>query len=142
MKSHVDIDSLTVEENQGIGGRTHRSVICHFHDPKSEKNYYRIKFYTNGKTNSESYRLYDDQYTNGENIDIRAGGAEVGDTNVVVLMSIDKRAYDYYHTLEEILRTNPLFGSTPANPNTNLTNGALGYFAAYTVSTKPIIITK
>lgn len=142
MKSHIDIDSLTVEVSQGFGGRMRRSVICHFHDPKSEKNYYRIKFYTNGKTNSESYRLYDDQYTNGENIDVRAGGAEVGDTNVVVLMSIDKSAYDYYHTLEEILRTNPLFGSTPANPNTNLTNGALGYFAAYTVSAKPIIITK
>ena len=142
MKSKVDIDSLSVEESQGSGGKTRRNVICHFLDPKSEKNYYRIKLYTNGNTNSESYRLYDDQYTDGEKIDLRAGGAELGDTDVVVLMSIDKRAYDYYHTLEEILRTNPFFGSTPANPNTNLTNGALGYFAAYAVSVKPLLIIK
>jgi len=142
MKSRVAIDSLTVEETQSSSGNRHRNVICHFHDPKGEKNYYRVKFYTNGKTNSDSYRLYDDQYTDGENIDLRAGNAELGDTDVVALMSIDKRAYDYYHTLEEILRTNPFFGSTPANPNTNLTNGALGYFASYAVSIKPIIIIK
>ncbi|MEI6060164.1 MAG: DUF4249 domain-containing protein [Bacteroidota bacterium] len=140
MKSRVAIDSLTIEETQGPSGKKHRNVICHFHDPQGEKNYYRIKFYTSGKTNSENYRLYDDQYTDGENIDLRAGNAEMGDTDVVVLMSIDKSAFDYYHTLEEILRTNPFFGSTPANPNTNLTNGALGYFAACMVSVKPIII--
>jgi len=142
MKSRVGIDSLTVEETQNSSGNRHRNVICHFHDPKGEKNYYRIKFYTNGKTNSDSYRLYDDQYTDGEKIDLRAGSAELGDTDVVVLMAIDKGAYDYYHTLEEILRTNPFFGSTPANPNTNLTNDALGYFAAYAVSIKPILIIK
>lgn len=142
MNSRVAIDSLTVEETQSTSGNRHLNLICHFNDPKGEKNYYRIKLYTNDKTNTESYRLYDDQYTDGEKIDLRAGNVEVGDTDVVVLMSIDKRAYDYYRTLEDILRTNPFFGSTPANPNTNLTNGALGYFAAYAVSVKPIIITR
>jgi len=140
MKSHVNIDSLSVEKTQGTGGKLRLRVMCHFHDPANEKNYYRIKFYTNGKSNSDNYRLYDDQYTNGEKIDFRAGGVELGDTAVVELMSIDKKAFDYFHTLDEILRTNPFFGSTPANPNTNLTNGALGYFAAYAVSFKSIII--
>jgi hypothetical protein len=28
----------------------------------------------------------------------------------------------------------------PANPNTNLSNGALGYFAAYTMDRKTIIL--
>jgi len=140
MKSRVVIDSLTVEETQGFSGKMNQSVICHFRDPIGEKNYYRIKFFVNGKSNADSYRLYDDQYTDGEEINLRVGHADVSDTDVVVLMSIDKQTYDFYHTLEEILRTNPLFGGTPANPNTNLTNNALGYFAAYTVSVKPIII--
>jgi hypothetical protein len=140
MKSRVAIDSLTIEELQGYGGRLWRSVICHFRDPKGEKNYYRIKYFKNDTANADNYRLYDDQYTDGGKIAMRAGNAEVGDTNTVVLMSIDKKAYDYYHTLEEILRTNPFFGSTPANPNTNLSNGALGYFAAYSVSVRIIII--
>jgi hypothetical protein len=142
MQSHVEIDSLKVEESLGFGGRKNRNVICYFNDPKGEKNYYRIKFFVNGKTNTGNYRLYDDQYTDGEKIGIRAGHAEEGDTDLVVLMSIDKKAYDYYHTLQEILQTNPLFGSTPANPNTNLSNGALGYFAAYSYSTQTILIRK
>ena len=99
MMSHVTIDSLTVEESQGFGGRLNRRLICYFNDPKGEKNYYRIKFYTNGKSNAENYRLYDDQYTDGETIGMRAGSAQIGDTDVVILESIDKKAYDYYHTL-------------------------------------------
>jgi hypothetical protein len=142
MLSHVAIDSLKVEESIGFGGRKNKNVICYFQDPKGEKNYYRLKFYDNGKTNSQNYRLYDDQYTDGEKIGMRAGGAEEGDTDVVVLMSIDKKAYDYFHTLEDILQTNPFFGSTPANPNTNVSNGALGYFAAYAYSVKSIVVVK
>jgi hypothetical protein len=140
MKTQVAIDSLTVEESRGFGGQLHRSVICHFHDPKGEKNYYRVKYIKNDTVNADNYRLYDDQYTDGEEISMRAGNADAGDYNAVVLLSIDKKAYEYYHTLEEILRTNPFFGSTPANPNTNLSNGALGYFAAYTVSVRTIRI--
>ncbi len=134
MKTRVEIDSLFVQETQGPAGRKRRNVVCRFRDPAGEKNYYRVKFFDNGKTSKDNYRLYDDQYTDGELVDIRAGGATAGALDGVILMSIDKKAYDYFHTLEDIIRTNPFFGSTPANPNTNLSNGALGYFAAYTVT--------
>jgi hypothetical protein len=60
----------------------------------------------------------------------------------VELLSLDQKTYGYYRTLEDLLFTNPLFGSTPANPNTNLSNGALGYFGACAVSSKTIVITQ
>lgn len=142
MMSRVAIDSLKVEETTGFGGRINHNVICHFKDKKGEKNYYRLKFYQNGKSNAENYRLYDDQYTDGESIAMRAGGVKPGDHDKVELMSIDKKTYDYYRTLEDIIRTNPFFGSTPANPNSNISNGALGYFSAYSMTSKTININK
>ena len=64
-----------------------------------------------------------------------------GDTVWVDLLSIDKASYDYFNTLNNILTSDRSPTSlAPANPNTNLTNGALGYFAAYSVDSRMIIL--
>jgi len=64
-----------------------------------------------------------------------------GDTITVELLTIDKAAYDYYSILRDILSSDRSATSlSPANPNTNLTNGPLGYFAAFTVDTKSIVL--
>ena len=71
------------------------------------------------------------------------GGDKVnkGDTITIELLSIDKAAYDYFHTLSEILSSDQSPTSlAPQNPLTNLSGGALGYFAAYTVDTRKIVI--
>ena len=146
--SHVNIDSLTLVKSLtqrfdfggGNNKETNADIHCFFKDPQ-EKNFYRVKVYKNDSINTESYRLYDDQYTNGEETELRVVNAEAGATYRIELMSIDKPTYGYYRTLEELLFTNPFFGSTPANPNTNLSNGALGYFGAYATSSQTIVIT-
>ena len=146
--SHVNIDSLKLVKNLSqrfdFGGghnkETDVDIHCFFKDPQ-EKNFYRVKVYKNDSINTESYRLYDDQYTNGEETELRVANAEAGATYRIELMSIDKQTYGYYQTLEELLFTNPFFGSTPANPDTNLSNGALGYFGAYATSSKTVVIT-
>jgi len=148
MFSHVDIDSLKLKKNEsqgfGFGGNGQNEIRaeihCFFKDP-NEKNFYRIKVFRNDTINTENYRLYDDQYTNGEETDLQVGRVKVGDAVRVELISLDKSTYEYYRTLRDVLHTNPIFGSTPANPNTNLTNGALGYFGACAISSKTIIIT-
>jgi hypothetical protein len=73
---------------------------------------------------------------------IRAGrNVAVGDTITVQLLSIDKAAYDYFSTLRDILSSDRAATSlAPANPNSNISNGSLGYFAAYTVDTRMIVI--
>ena len=149
MLSHVDIDSLKVEKSLsggfGFGGNgrneAHADIHCFFKDP-AEKNFYRIKVYRNDTINLENYRLFDDQYTNGKVTDLPVGRANVGDVVRVELISLDQSTYEYYRTLRDLLRNNPIFGSTPANPNTNLTNGALGYFGACAISSQTIVITE
>jgi hypothetical protein len=148
MMSRVNIDSLILVKSDyfrfDLAGHTstetHFDIHCFFRDPP-EKNFYRIKVFKNDSINTESYRLYDDQYTNGEEIDLRAARATLGDTFRIELMSLDKPTYGYYRTLADLIYQNPFFGSTPANPNTNLSNGALGYFGASSVSTRTIVIT-
>jgi len=144
MMSAVNIDSIKLELTQrfSFGPRTRldSSLTIHFSDPAKEKNYYRIKFIQKHRINLANYRLYNDVYTNGEEISLRVGAAVRGDTDIIQLISIDRYAYDYYRTLADIIRINPIFGSTPANPNTNLSHGALGYFAAVAMRSKAIIV--
>lgn len=144
MMDAVYIDSLGLEIVQRIsfGARNRRdsSLNIYFKDPPDQKNFYRIKFYENNVFHSTNYRLYDDEYTNGEEISLNVGHAVIGDTDKIELISLDRATYDYYRTLRDILDINPIFGSTPANPNTNLSQGALGYFAALAITTKTLIL--
>lgn len=145
MHVKVAIDSLSVEKSLsrfGFGNGKNNDnvdVHCFFNDPP-EKNFYRIKTYINDTTLGSTYRLYDDQYTNGEETDVRAGRASAHDSVRIELISLDKSTYEYYRTLSDLLRQNPFFGSTPANPNTNLSNGALGYFGTCAIASKTIVV--
>jgi hypothetical protein len=148
MNSHVNIDSLKLVKSDvqrfDFGGNNpndiHLEIHCYFRDP-DEKNYYRIKVFRNDSINTQSYRLYDDQYTNGQETELRVSNAEAGSKYRIELLSLDKQTYGYYRTLDDLLFINPFFGSTPANPESNLSNGALGYFGAVAVSSKTIVIT-
>jgi hypothetical protein len=148
MSNRVNIDSLKLvksdyqrfEFDGNNRADSHTEIHCFFRDPP-EKNYYRIKVYKNDSINTENYRLYDDQYTNGRLTELRVIHAEAHATYRIELLSLDKQTYGYYRTLQDLLYSNPFFGSTPANPNNNLSNGALGYFGTCAVSSKTIIIT-
>jgi hypothetical protein len=148
MLRHVSIDSLILMKSQpnhfdpdgNDPNETHMEIHCFFRDP-GEKNFYRIKVFRNDTTNAENYRLYDDQYTNGMETELRVSHATAGATYRIELLSLDKQTFGYYRTLQNLLYSNPVFGSTPANPSTNLNNGALGYFGACAVSSKTIIVT-
>ena len=148
MFSHVNLDSLTLVRSDpqrfDFGGNNQKEIPleihCFFRDPL-EKNFYRIKVFRNDSINTQNYRLFDDQYTNGQVTELRVAHANAGDKYRVELYSLDSKTYGYYRTLEDLIFTNPVFGSTPANPDNNLSNGALGYFGAFAVSVKTIIIT-
>jgi hypothetical protein len=149
MHNSVPIDSLNLSKTQS----QHFGLVanpkdveriemnCFFRDPE-EKNFYRIKVSTNDILHTEYHRLYDDQYTNGLEIGLRVAYAVLGIKYKIELYSLDKQTYSYFRTLEDLLDINPVFGSTPANPNSNLNNGALGYFGASAVSTRTITITE
>jgi len=113
-------------------------------DPENTVNYYKLKYYVNGKpvTEQGGITLYSDHLFNGKPIGLgqRSTVFQETDTVIIELQSIDKAAYDYFLTLENIIGNDIMQTASPANPISNFNNGALGYFSAYTYDRKTVII--
>lgn len=115
-----------------------------FIDPEDENNFYRIRYSLNGELQNDGndYFLMTDEMFNGKSIQMQIYGIrfEKGDTVEVELMSIDKSTYDYFNTFVELIAQNSMESAAPANPKSNFSNGALGYFSAYSSDKKQIIV--
>lgn len=142
----VPLDSLSFSYYSGFaffeGGYR---VSLYFSDPPGRDNYYRIKVYKNGELQNDDNDLivFDDRGIEGMGVQVRLRGQAFvpGDTAMVEFISIDERGYEYFSTLRDVLNINP--GSpAPANPVSNFSNGALGYFSAWSYDSKTIIIQK
>jgi hypothetical protein len=150
MPQRVKIDSLYVAARSGGPGGKGYDLYIAFADPPESGNYYRINVRpTNPAVPSDSvdgrrYRVYSDKLSNGTETVYRLRlrrQISVGDTLTVELMSIDKPTYEYYRTLDNILTSDRSPTSlSPANPNTNLSSGSLGYFAAYAIDARRIVL--
>lgn len=132
-----DIPPMIYEFDEGY------MVTCYLRDPVEFRNYYRLKAYKKGEpiSSEESKYIFNDDFMNGNMISIpwEHEAFFPMDTVVVELHTLDKSTYDYYLTLNSL--AGGLFGaSNPANPKTNISNDALGYFGAYTVSRDTIVI--
>lgn len=140
----VRIDSLNYEyQREQIFFEGGYRLLLYFNDPPDEDNYYRVRVSKNGVRFNEvgDIIVFDDDGFDGKSIRIRLRGQEFekGDTATVELLSIDRNAWEYFSTLSEIASLNP--GSpSPANPVSNLSNGALGYFSVWAVSSKSVVI--
>jgi hypothetical protein len=55
-----------------------------------------------------------------------------------LLQCIGNGAYEYFSTLSQ--SSSGMQSSTPSNPASNFSNGALGYFSAYSVRSETIIV--
>jgi hypothetical protein len=140
----VKIDSLGFEYQPDVrffeGGYR---LLLYFSDPPDEGNYYRIKVHKNGElfNDVDDLIVFDDSGLNGKGIQVtlRRQLFDMGDTASVQLMSIDENAFHYFTTFREMANTNP--GSpAPANPISNFSNGALGYFSAWSFDKQSIMI--
>lgn len=151
MPEKVNINTLSYEYIEATPRFDEGYIIyCHFIDPVGAS-YYRFKIFLNGilLNDSENLLIRDDKIFEGNEVEIplMTETFSVNDTITVELLSINKETYNYYKTLINIVGGNTgggpagqMSGSTPANPESNLSNGAMGYFSAYTVSTNTIII--
>lgn len=149
MPPKVVIDSMYALPRTGFRSEPGFDIYVLFKDPPEPGNYYRLNARSSALIPADSidgrrYRLYTDKLTNGNEMTerIRAGNnVHSGDTITVQLLSIDKAAYDYFSTLRDILSSDRSPTSlSPANPNTNLSNGSLGYFAAFAMDTRRIVV--
>ncbi len=147
MPIKVIIDTLSTEYFEA----THHfdegyMVKCHFTDPAEISNYYRFKIYENSVllNSSTDFIISDDKIFDGNVVQMPLSikSFQINDTITVELLSLNKDTYDYYNTLIGG-SSGPhgiISGSTPANPVSNLSNGAMGYFGVYTISSITIII--
>jgi hypothetical protein len=142
MPAPVSIDSLTLKD-EFFFGDTSKVLTCHFQDPLNVSNNYRYKTLFTDSI-GKGISIDRDQFFNGEYIDRDlfsvSGDFEksLGDTVTVELWSIDAAVYDYFFTLAATLNSASGQFATPANPNTNVSNGALGYFSAHAISRRGI----
>lgn len=140
----VEIDSVIIGRGQEIP----IEVSATFHDPAGIENYYRLTQITSVKINVSGI-VDDDRLQDGGIITISAPVVTLsgsimprpGDQVTVMLQSIDKNVYEYMRMLFE-LEQEGVLGQTAlsANPTSNISNGALGYFSAYSQSVKTIVI--
>jgi hypothetical protein len=154
----VTIDSLYYNWGENPHSEGYMVNLC-FRDPKEIKNYYRIKLMINNqpyedKKSGNEYILWDDKIWDGNKVDmpVKRGGSffDIGDTVTVQLQSLGEETYNYYNTLRNALVIEPSMMSmgkglmegsaAPANPVTNLSGNALGYFGTAAISSKTIII--
>ncbi len=154
MPEKVIIDSFFAEKSLNPFGESGYDFYITFKDPPELGNYYRIVPHVNSLPPDSitggrgGFQITDDKLTNGNEITYMFGvrgevGSKLkpGDTVSVDLECIDKATYDYYFTLRNILEADQSPTSlSPANPNTNLSNGSLGYFSAYTIDTRSLVI--
>lgn len=134
MPYHVAIDSVNFEMRRENRYR----VICKFKDPEGEQNYYKLQLSSNDTANLDTtdIRIVADGFADGQELSITYGTHLIlGDSVTVKLECIDKSAYDFYRTLPDVEGDlNSFLSAPPANPVTNVSNGALGYFSAYSVT--------
>ena len=134
----VKIDSIYFKK--GSFGNDEQ-VTIDFMDPADTTNYYRLVEFVNGKQ-QESFNVTSDRLNEGEKISysLMSQGSdnklETDDNVTLWLESIDEGVYEYFR---EAGREGGQSAS-PANPTSNINNGALGYFNACSVSKKSVIV--
>ncbi len=112
-------------------------ITPYYTDPVNSENYYQFEV-TRNDTLVDDVFIRNDVGFNGSSshLPLRVK-AEKGDVITIDLQCIDKTVYNYFFGLNENINQS---SATPANPASNINNGALGYFKAHTSKKKTINI--
>jgi len=143
MPKPVELDSLTF-----ILGRSNDIYpVANFQDPAGADNYYQFIEFANGKkfNNGRGNSVFDDRLSDGRYITRTlyddSSDVKPGIVLKVQMNCIDKAVFTYLNKLLQISGDGGGFSSpAPANPDSNISGGVLGYFSANTVSSKTVEI--
>ncbi|HMG15375.1 MAG TPA: DUF4249 domain-containing protein [Saprospiraceae bacterium] len=132
----VELDSITFIKTN-LFGKQQINTVVNFNDPPVTVNYYSFDLYVNGVRKERTY-LFSDRLADGKNIsqDINTDSLEIGNTVKIEMKCIDKGVYNYFKTLPQVTGGNNFQSVSPANPISNISNKALGYFSAHTIQVK------
>lgn len=112
-------------------------------DPPNEKNYYRYVVKQNCcDIDIKEAGVFDDRYLLPVILGAKLPGVFAsGDYAQLSLYALTKSGYNYYYGLSVQLSNDGGFFSTPpANPSTNITGGALGFFLVSSIAKDSLIV--
>lgn len=141
MPTPVPIKSLSQIELSAFG-ETRKVVQVNFNDPAGVANFYYNRVFINNLKN-DRYYVDSDRFTDGRevknNIFIDEPELVTGDKVKIQLLTIDEKVYKYLFSITQITG-NGGPPTTPANPESNFSNGALGFFSASTLAVDSLVI--
>lgn len=120
-------------------------VLMWVKEPQETRDYYLFRSFSNGEPAffNETDIYYADDELIGENIDGISIPAffKSGDKARIEVFSLSRSAFIFYRDLQKLLTNDGgMFGAPPANPRTNLSNGALGFFQASALEAGEILV--
>lgn len=142
----VNLDSLYIKDEVFFGNSVKLASIA-YSDPVTIGNAYHFILYKN-KDKESTVFVTNDDFTNGNKVtndlwfaddnDDDSKKLKQGDTVKVVMECVDMPIYNYWYSIDAASGSSN--NATPANPVSNVTGGALGYFSAHTVQTKSTMV--
>jgi len=150
LKYVTSIDSLAyrpnrfAEQDPPSDGKTYE-LLVYAKEPQESKDYYLVKYYRNDSLtyNGDSDVYVLDDYGVGENIDGVPSAILYGDNDraVIEMFSLTRDGFLFYNDLVTIMNSDGgMFSPPPANPRTNFSNGALGFFQVSAASSRSIVV--
>ncbi|HTQ27387.1 MAG TPA: DUF4249 domain-containing protein [Puia sp.] len=145
MPVQVPLDSVGFFYDNNRGGNTIIEAIPYFQDPPGVRNFYQFTEAVNGHPLNKIF-IFSDQFSDGRYIreplfdDSTHSHMQSNDQLDLSMYCIDSTIYSYFNSLQQISGTGGFQSVTPANPNSNLSGGALGYFSAHTIQTKSQLV--
>ena len=141
----VVLDTLYI--SPGPFGQFKFATIA-YTDPANINNGYRFVQYVNGIKDPRIF-WENDELTDGEKVVLQLDtgvdkkddprNINSGDEVMIEMQSLDEAIYKYWYSLRTGGGDGTGNTAAPANPLTNITGGALGYFSAHTIDRKMVI---
>lgn len=120
------------------------NVILNAQDNGATIDYYRFLFYKNDTLQTDPFKYFvtDDEQVQGNYIIAQVPfNYQTGDTARVEIQCLDLDYFTYLNAVAtQTQNTGGPFDSPPSNPPSNISNGALGYFAAVSRNWKEIVL--
>lgn len=136
----VTLDTLTVTD-LAFGGNSFKTIAPSYLDPSGLGNSYRFIQYANGVQVKKVF-VQNDELSDGLRITRplvnQDGDLKNGDIIKVEIQCIDADVYKYWYSLDQASTGNS--SATPANPVSNISGGALGYFSVHSINSKTIVV--
>jgi len=142
MPALVTLDTIMPDQIT-FGNKLLKVVTPVYTDPPGLGNYYQLVEKVNSRLIKNVNAWNDNVNDGGTNTrrliysdDVDSLNIKTGDTVTVEMRCIDKNIFNYMYALADLSSSQ----TTPSNPVSNISNGALGYFSAHTSRQKKIVM--